>query len=64
MNRREFEEHLRAQGCELHRHGAKHDLWRNPGNGQKAAVPRHRRIKKPLARGVCRKLDIPLPTGL
>jgi hypothetical protein len=64
VNRREFEDHLRTQGCEFHRHGAKHDLWRNPGNGEKAAVPRHRTIKKPLARGICRKLGVPLPPGL
>jgi mRNA interferase HicA len=64
MNRREFEEHLRACGCVLHRNGAKHDIWRNTVNGRKAPVPRHRTIKKPLARGVCRKLEIPLPEGL
>ncbi|HET6573583.1 MAG TPA: type II toxin-antitoxin system HicA family toxin [Fimbriiglobus sp.] len=64
MNRREFEEHLRAQGCEIRRHGAKHDMWWHPGNRRKAAVPRHRTIKKPLARGICRKLVLPLPPGL
>ena len=30
MNRRELEEHLRAHGCVLHHHGAKHDIWISP----------------------------------
>lgn len=63
MNRREFEKHLRSNGCGLHHHGAKHDMWINSANGQKAAVPRHKNIKKPLVRGVCKKLEIPLPDG-
>ncbi|WP_020475182.1 type II toxin-antitoxin system HicA family toxin [Zavarzinella formosa] len=53
MNRREFEEHLRSHGCQLHRHGSKHDLWLNPSNGAKSPVPRHRTLKKPLIRGIC-----------
>jgi hypothetical protein len=64
MNRRKFEAHLRANGCTLHHHGAKHDVWINPANGQTASVPRHRQIKKGTVRGICRALDIPLPDGL
>ena len=64
MNRRAFEAHLRAHGCRLLRHGSKHDLWGNPANGAKAPVPRHRTLKKPLVRGVCRILAIPLPGGI
>ena len=64
MNRRDFETHLRNQGCILHRHGSKHDLWRNPSNGAKSPLPRHKTLKKPLIRGVCRQLDIALPNGI
>jgi mRNA interferase HicA len=64
MNRREFEQHLASHGCELHRHGAKHDIWRNKASGAKSPVPRHRAMKKAIVRGVCRKLDIPIPDGL
>src|SRR5215469_7768437 len=32
MNRRTLEKHLRAHGCILHHHGAKHDIWVNPAN--------------------------------
>jgi hypothetical protein len=64
VNRRDFEKHLRANGCGLYRHGARHDIWINPANEHKAGVPRHKVIKKPLARGVCDKLGIPTPPGL
>ena len=64
MNRRDFEAYLRDQGCRLHRHGAKHDLWRNAANGAKSPLPRHKTLKKPLVRGVCRQLDIPPPDGI
>jgi len=33
MKRRAFIKELEAAGCELQRHGAKHDLYRNPVNG-------------------------------
>jgi hypothetical protein len=46
-------------GCELVRHGAKHDWYRNPGTGVSQAVPRHREIKEPLARRIIRLLDNP-----
>ena len=64
MNRLAFEAHLRTHGCELRRHGAKHDIWWNPASEAIAGLPWHRTLKKPLARGVCRKLGVPLPPGL
>ena len=63
MNRRELEQHLTSNGCSLHHHGAKHDIWRNSKSGAKCPVPRHRTAKNGIVRGVCRKLDIPLPEG-
>ncbi len=64
MSRRDFETHLRAHGCSLHRNGAKHDIWRNSITGSKSPVPRHKTLKTPLVRGVCRKLGIPVPSGV
>ena len=61
MNRRAFEAYLRAHGCGLHRHGAKHDVWMNPLNNSFSMLPRHRTISKPLARAICRQLDVPIP---
>lgn len=46
-------------GCELIRHGAKHDWYRNPLTGISQAVPRHREIKEPLARQIIRMLKNP-----
>jgi mRNA interferase HicA len=46
-------------GCELIRHGAKHDWYRNPTTGVSQAVPRHREIKEPLARRIIRILSKP-----
>ncbi len=46
-------------GCELVRHGAKHDWYRNPATGVSQAVPRHREIKDPLARQIIRMLSNP-----
>jgi mRNA interferase HicA len=62
MKRRDFISHLRNEGCVMHREGAKHTVFFNPENGHLAAVPRHREIVVPLARKICRQLEISLPT--
>ena len=54
---------LEGLGCELVRHGGKHDWYRNPNTGVAQPVPRHREIKPPLARGICRQLGVSAPTG-
>lgn len=64
MNRREFEEHLRANGCGLLRHGARHDIWTNPVSRAKAGVPRHRLIRNVLARANCKQLGVAPPPSL
>ena len=46
-------------GCELERHGAKHDWYRNPTTGVAQAVPRHREIMEPMARQIIRMLSNP-----
>ena len=50
---------IQGLGCELVRHGAKHDWYRNPATGVAQAVPRHREIKEPLARRIIRLLETP-----
>ena len=64
MNRRQLERHLREQGCVLHHHGAKHDIWMNPSNLAQSPVPRHPRIKRGTVRGICRILGVPRPPGV
>jgi mRNA interferase HicA len=63
MNRRKLEKHLREQGCILHHHGAKHDVWVNPTNLAQTSVPRHNKIKRGTVRGICRILGLPRPSG-
>jgi predicted RNA binding protein YcfA (HicA-like mRNA interferase family) len=48
---------IEALGCELVRHGGKHDWYRNPLTGVSQPVPRHREIKEPLARRIIRMLS-------
>jgi predicted RNA binding protein YcfA (HicA-like mRNA interferase family) len=48
---------LEAQGCELVRHGGKHDWYRNPRTGVAQPVPRHREIKEALARRILKMLS-------
>ena len=61
MKKREFERHLANHGCQLVRQAAKHEMWENPATGERATVPRHREIKTPTARGICRQLSVPVP---
>src|SRR5262249_1681580 len=46
-------------GCLFVREGAKQTVYSNPANGQSSTVPRHREIKKHLARKICDDLGIP-----
>lgn len=32
---------LKRNGCEIKRHGKKHDIWVNPETGNFVSVPRH-----------------------
>ena len=58
MKRSELIHQLVTAGCVLHRHGAKHDIYLNPANGQKQPVPRHTEIDNNLARHIKRLLGI------
>ena len=58
MNRRDFIRELTRSGCYLDRHGKRHDLYLNPQNGRKAAVPRHTEIKNSLCELIRRQLGL------
>lgn len=59
MKRRQLIRELEQAGCRLHRHGARHDIYANPANHQKAPVPRHQEIKESLCRLIKRQLGCP-----
>ena len=46
-------------GCQLIRHGGKHDWYQNPSTGVSQPVPRHREIKERLAQRIIRLLSNP-----
>ncbi|MGA2940331.1 MAG: type II toxin-antitoxin system HicA family toxin [Syntrophobacteraceae bacterium] len=58
MKRVEFIRELLAGGCILHRHGSRHDIYRNPVTGQKQPVPRHTEIDDRLAEHIRRFLGL------
>lgn len=58
MKRKEFIRELEKAGCVLHRHGAKHDIYRNSVTGKKASVPRHNEIKESLCRLIRKQLSL------
>jgi hypothetical protein len=57
----DLERHLLLHGCELLRHGARHEVWINPATGARTSVPRHREIPLPTARAICRQLGLSAP---
>ena len=64
MKRKALEKHLKANGCLLHHHGAKHDVWVNPKTLDISAVPRHPTVKRGTVRAICKQLGIAKPAGL
>ena len=58
MKRRALVRELEAAGCEFVRHGARHDVYRNPANGQQAPVPRHREIADTLCEVIRKQLGL------
>ncbi|MEM9480463.1 MAG: type II toxin-antitoxin system HicA family toxin [Verrucomicrobiota bacterium] len=57
MKRKDLIAKIEKLGCELLRHGGKHDIYRNPANGVIQPVPRHREINEMLARNILKKLS-------
>ena len=58
MKRKELIRELEKAGFVLHRHGAKHDIYRNLLTGQKSPVPRHTEIKDSLCRLIRKQLGL------
>jgi mRNA interferase HicA len=58
MKRKNFIRELIKNGCYLKRHGAKHDLYSNPQNGNTVPVPRHPEIKETLCREIRKQLGL------
>ncbi|MEM8641241.1 MAG: type II toxin-antitoxin system HicA family toxin [Cyanobacteria bacterium P01_G01_bin.54] len=58
MKRKAFIRELEKAGCVLHRHGARHDIYRNPATGNKSPVPRHNEIKDSLCRLIRKQLNL------
>ena len=58
VKRGKFVRHLEANGCVLHRHGSKHDIYKNIATAKKTTVPRHPQIDPHLCDAICKQLDI------
>lgn len=58
MKRRDLVRALEGAGCVLHRHGKRHDVYRNQANGRIAPVPRHHEIGESLIRVIHKQLGI------
>ena len=56
MKRKELVSKITAAGCVLVRHGAHHDLYRNPKTGKKQPIPRHDEIDENLAKHIIKEL--------
>jgi mRNA interferase HicA len=64
MKRADLIRRIEKLGCELVRHGSKHDWYHNPRTRVHQAVPRHREIKERLARRILKMLDDTGQSGL
>ena len=58
MKRKDVIRELEHAGCVLHRHGSRHDIYRNPATEKKAPVPRHREISDGLYRLIRKQLGL------
>ena len=52
MKRKDLISSLEKAGCIFLRHGANHDIYLNPKNGQKQPVPRHKEVDEHLAKHI------------
>lgn len=52
MKRKELIKKLVEAGCIFLRHGANHDLYKNPTTGKKQPIPRHNEIDDHLAKHI------------
>jgi predicted RNA binding protein YcfA (HicA-like mRNA interferase family) len=61
MKRRDFEEYLRKNNCEVRREGGRHTVYVNSTNRRTSTLPRHKEIREELVSKICKDLDIPNP---
>ena len=59
MKRRKLIRHLENNGCKLLREGRKHTVYYNTLNYKTSTIPRHTEIAEPLARKICKDLEVP-----
>ncbi len=59
MKRGKFIKHLEVNNCPLHRHGSRHDIYKNELTGKRTSVPRHGDIDEELCKEICKQLGIP-----
>ena len=58
MKRDELIRQITQQGCQLLRHGSRHDIYINPATGKKQPVPRHSEIDNALAMHIKKYLGL------
>jgi len=58
MKRKNLIAKLEQEGCELLRHGSRHDKYLNPANGKKQPIPRHTEIDDHLVRHTLKYLGL------
>jgi mRNA interferase HicA len=56
MKRKELVRRITSAGCVLVRHGARHDLYRNPKTAKTQPIPRHEEIDENLAKHIIKIL--------
>ena len=64
MKLKDLLKHLEANNCRFVREGGNHTIFKNPETGRMTAIPRHREVKKNLARKICDDLGIERPKDL
>lgn len=58
MKRSELIRRINALGCELLRHGSRHDIYINTINGKRTPIPRHKEIADTLTKIIFKQLGI------
>ncbi len=58
MKRKDFERHLRNNGCMILREGSNHTIWQNPLNNKQSSVPRHSEIVNITCKVICKQLEV------
>jgi hypothetical protein len=57
MKKLELLQKLNRQGAVFVRHGAKHDVYRQPLTNKEAVIPRHDEINEYTAKAILKKLS-------